>query len=67
MYHRFFFCRSHIYYLIFRSYRFTDLFPDAKIIRDVQKELDALIQAGIVRLTTLLLNSDAGKHDSFEI
>jgi len=43
-----------------------DLFPDAEIVRDIQKELDALIEAGIVRLTTLLLNSNAGKRDSFE-
>lgn len=42
-----------------------DLFPDAEMVRDVQKELDALIEAGIVRLTALLLHSDAGKCDSF--
>lgn len=35
-----------------------DLFPDPKVVRDVQKELDALIEEGIVKLTTLLLNSD---------
>jgi len=38
-----------------------DLFPDGEMVRDVQKELDALIEAGIVRLTNLLLNSEAGK------
>lgn len=43
-----------------------DLFPDAETVRDIQKELDALIEAGIVRLTTLLLNSDSGKCESFE-
>ncbi|EFN89463.1 ATP-dependent RNA helicase SUV3-like protein, mitochondrial [Harpegnathos saltator] len=43
------------------SYRFMDLFPDAKIVRDVQKELDALIEAGIVKLTVLLTNSGASK------
>lgn len=48
------------------SYRFIDLFPDAEIIRDIQKELDALIEAGIIRLTTLLLNSDARKSDVLE-
>lgn len=42
-----------------------DLFPDAEMIRDIQKELDALIETGIVRLTTLLLNSDAGKYEFF--
>lgn len=50
------------------SYRFMDLFPDGQIIRDMQKELDALIQEGIVKLTTLLVNSDAGgEADSFEL
>ncbi|KYN34951.1 hypothetical protein ALC56_10919 [Trachymyrmex septentrionalis] len=50
------------------SYRFMDLFPDAKIVRDVQKELDSLIEAGIVKLTTLLSNSEAGEEtDAFEL
>ncbi|KAG5310452.1 SUV3 helicase, partial [Acromyrmex insinuator] len=50
------------------SYRFMDLFPDAEIVRDIQKELDALIEAGIVKLTTLLFNSEAGEEtDSFEL
>ncbi|XP_012267199.2 ATP-dependent RNA helicase SUV3 homolog, mitochondrial isoform X2 [Athalia rosae] len=42
------------------SYRFIDLFPDAKIIRDTQKELDAVIQDGVLRLTRLLKNSESG-------
>lgn len=50
-----------ILYSYFFSYRFMDLFPDGEMVRDVQKELDALIEAGIVRLTNLLLNSEAGK------
>lgn len=50
------------------SYRFVDLFPDSGMVRDIQKELDALIEAGIVRLTALLLHSDAGgESDSFEM
>ncbi|KAG5317610.1 SUV3 helicase, partial [Pseudoatta argentina] len=50
------------------SYRFMDLFPDAEIVRDIQKELDALIETGIVKLTTLLSNSEAGEEtDSFEL
>lgn len=44
-----------------------DLFPDASMVRDVQKELDALIQAGIVKLTVLLLNSGAGNFDFLNI
>ncbi|EFN71602.1 ATP-dependent RNA helicase SUV3-like protein, mitochondrial [Camponotus floridanus] len=50
------------------SYRFMDLFPDARMVRDIQKELDAVIEEGVVRLTTLLLHSDAGgETDSFEM
>jgi len=41
-----------------------DLFPDARMVRDVQKELDAVIEEGVVRLTTLLLHSDAGIYNS---
>lgn len=48
------------FFFIFYSYRFMDLFPDARMVRDVQKELDAVIEEGVVRLTTLLLHSDAG-------
>jgi len=59
------FWHFHFHYLVFYSYRFMDLFPDAEIVRDIQKELDALIETGIVRLTTLLLNSNAGKHFFF--
>ncbi|XP_047363654.1 ATP-dependent RNA helicase SUV3 homolog, mitochondrial isoform X1 [Vespa velutina] len=39
------------------SYRFMDLFPDATIVRDVQQELDSLIQSGVLQLTQLLNNS----------
>ncbi|XP_020281676.1 ATP-dependent RNA helicase SUV3 homolog, mitochondrial [Pseudomyrmex gracilis] len=50
------------------SYRFMDLFPDAEMVRDVQKELDALIEEGIVRLTVLLSNSGGdGESDNFEL
>jgi len=46
----------------FRSYRFVDLFPDTQVVRDMQKELDTLIEIGIVKLITLLMNSDAGRN-----
>ncbi|KAH0950142.1 hypothetical protein HN011_000369 [Eciton burchellii] len=50
------------------SYRFLDLFPNIQMVRDMQKELDALIEAGIVKLISLLMNSDpAGENDSFEL
>ncbi|KAK0158519.1 hypothetical protein PV328_009513 [Microctonus aethiopoides] len=42
------------------SYRFMDLFPDTNTVRDVQRELDAIIQEGIVQLTRLLKNSETG-------
>lgn len=42
------------------SYRFMDLFPDANMVRDVQKELDSLIQTGIQSLTQLLNSSATG-------
>lgn len=42
------------------SYRFMDLFPDTNIVRDVQKELDSIIQSSIIQLTVLLRNSETG-------
>jgi len=51
---------------MFRSYRFLDLFPNIQMIRDMQKELDALIEAGIVKLISLLMNSDPGRNKYFE-
>nr|CAD7263592.1 unnamed protein product [Timema shepardi] len=40
------------------SYRFMDLFPEANLVRDMQKELDAIIQQGVFQLTRLLRNSE---------
>ncbi|XP_060528380.1 ATP-dependent RNA helicase SUV3 homolog, mitochondrial [Cylas formicarius] len=42
------------------SYRFNDLFNDAELVRDMQKELDQIIQQGVVQLTRLLKNSETG-------
>uniref|UniRef100_A0A1B6MUP0 ATP-dependent RNA helicase SUV3 homolog, mitochondrial n=1 Tax=Graphocephala atropunctata TaxID=36148 RepID=A0A1B6MUP0_9HEMI len=42
------------------SYRFIDLFPDAKLVRDMQTELDDVIQRGVMQLTRLLHNSETG-------
>ncbi|GLV44426.1 Suv3 helicase [Carabus blaptoides fortunei] len=42
------------------SYRFMDLLPDANLVRDMQKELDAVIQQGVFQLTRLLKNSETG-------
>nr|CAG4640662.1 EOG090X01V1 [Eulimnadia texana] len=42
------------------SYRFPDLFPEADLVREMQKELDSIIQAGVAALTRLLINSETG-------
>lgn len=41
------------------SYRFMDIFPDAEMVRDTQKELDDIIQQGVFQITRLLKNSEA--------
>lgn len=41
------------------SYRFMDLFPDAILVREVQKELDDIIQQGVFQITRLLKNTDS--------
>lgn len=40
------------------SYRFMDIFPDAELVRDTQKELDDIIQQGVFQITRLLKNSE---------
>ncbi|KAH0550032.1 ATP-dependent RNA helicase SUV3 homolog, mitochondrial isoform X1 [Cotesia glomerata] len=40
------------------SYRFPDLFPDQEAIRQIQKEIDLLIQDGIIRLTKLFSRTE---------
>ncbi|CAB3258156.1 unnamed protein product [Arctia plantaginis] len=40
------------------SYRFADMFPDVKLVRDMETELDAIIQQGIFQITRLLRNSE---------
>lgn len=44
----------------FCSYRFIDLFNEPDLVRDMQKELDQIIQQGVVHLTRLLKNSETG-------
>ncbi|KAL3863039.1 hypothetical protein ACJMK2_004821 [Sinanodonta woodiana] len=41
------------------SYRFQDMFPDSELVRDVQKELDLVIQEGVANITRLLLSSES--------
>ena len=46
------------YFFYIFSYRFIDLFPDAHLVRDAQKELDLIIQQGILHMTRLLQKSE---------
>ncbi|XP_025095297.1 ATP-dependent RNA helicase SUPV3L1, mitochondrial-like isoform X2 [Pomacea canaliculata] len=36
------------------SYRFPDMFPDAEHVRDMQRELDQIIQLGVANITRLV-------------
>ncbi|ESO09339.1 hypothetical protein HELRODRAFT_97508 [Helobdella robusta] len=52
------------------SYRFPNMFPDVEQVRDMQKELDQVIQAGIVNIVRLLEGTEssvADNEDEFEI
>ncbi|KAI0231409.1 ATP-dependent RNA helicase SUPV3L1, mitochondrial [Lamellibrachia satsuma] len=56
------------------SYRFIDLFPDVNHVRDMQAELDQLIQVGVYNITRLLRNSETAistgtldSEDDFEV
>lgn len=57
------------------SYRFMDMFPDVEHVRDMQRELDQIIQAGVINITKLLRNSETSVssgvaedgEDEFEI
>nr|CAG4641492.1 EOG090X01V1 [Eurycercus lamellatus] len=49
------------------SYRFQDLFPEADLVRDMQKELDCLIQEGVTQLTRLLVNSETGSNSQLKV
>jgi ATP-dependent RNA helicase SUPV3L1/SUV3 len=40
------------------SYRFMDIFPEANLVRDIQRELDEIIQQGVIQITKLLKNSE---------
>lgn len=43
------------------SYRFMDMFPDASLVRDLQKELDGIIQEGVHSITKLIKISEMQK------
>ncbi|KAM3968178.1 suv3 RNA helicase [Aphomia sociella] len=48
------------------SYRFSDMFPDVKLVRDMETELDAIIQQGIFQITRLLRNSEQAFREDHE-
>jgi len=50
----------------FHSYRFQDLFPDANMVRDIQQELDSIIQIGVFNITRLLRKSDTVSEIAIE-
>ncbi|KAK7072755.1 ATP-dependent RNA helicase supv3l1, mitochondrial [Halocaridina rubra] len=39
------------------SYRFQDMFPDGELVRDLQTELDRMIEDGVSNITALVKNS----------
>ncbi|XP_062927568.1 ATP-dependent RNA helicase SUPV3L1, mitochondrial [Mobula hypostoma] len=41
------------------SYRFMDMFPDVNFVRDIQAELDTIIQIGVKNITRLIRASDS--------
>ncbi|KAG9485066.1 hypothetical protein GDO78_008267 [Eleutherodactylus coqui] len=41
------------------SYRFKDMFPDAALVRDIQRELDFIIQTGVHSITKLIRASES--------
>ncbi|XP_038213774.1 ATP-dependent RNA helicase SUV3 homolog, mitochondrial isoform X2 [Zerene cesonia] len=49
------------------SYRFPDMFPDVRLVREMETELDAIIQQGIFQITRLLRNSDQTLKDGAEL
>ncbi|CAJ1048862.1 ATP-dependent RNA helicase SUPV3L1%2C mitochondrial [Xyrichtys novacula] len=40
------------------SYRFMDMFPDTTLVREIQKELDNIIQQGVQNITRLIKATD---------
>ncbi|KFQ81430.1 hypothetical protein N337_03065, partial [Phoenicopterus ruber ruber] len=50
------------------SYRFMDMFPDAVLVRDIQKKLDDIIQVGVCNITKLIRASQsAAAPDTAEV
>lgn len=49
-----------------RSYRFMDMFPDTASIREIQRELDDIIQQGVRNITRLIRASDTTVTDPLQ-
>nr|XP_033799549.1 ATP-dependent RNA helicase SUPV3L1, mitochondrial [Geotrypetes seraphini] len=43
------------------SYRFMDMFPHANVVREIQKELDDIIQTGVCNITKLIRVSETSE------
>lgn len=52
---------------MFHSYRFSDLFPESNLVRDMQAELDDIIEQGVVQITRLLKNSESSSSSTASI
>ncbi|RVE42605.1 hypothetical protein evm_012746 [Chilo suppressalis] len=48
------------------SYRFPDMFPDVRLVREMETELDDVIRQGIFQITRLLRNSEQILQDEPE-
>jgi hypothetical protein len=44
------------------AYRFPEMFPDVAIVREVQQELDTVIEEGVVNIVNLLKNQVRGRQ-----
>lgn len=48
------------------SYRFMDMFPDTALVREIQKELDTIIQQGVRNITRLIRATDPNITDPLQ-
>ena len=51
-------CKSRYFFHMGLPLRFPDMFPDIGIVREVQLELDSVIEAGVNNLVQLLKNNE---------
>ncbi|KAM9366958.1 ATP-dependent RNA helicase SUPV3L1, mitochondrial [Symphorus nematophorus] len=49
------------------SYRFMDMFPDTALVREIQKELDDVIQQGVQNITRLIRATDPTITDPLQM